>query len=147
MTRHNACIHLETRCLQKSGILWKAPYHSLLLWSVNDFWGLCGSTVWSQPCRTYKPANQKAEKGLPGKHYDTKSHHICCVSPQWSQWQTADTFLVDSFRALWFPAFSGVDVKIYERLFFSRPLHSHLLSCAALSDFLRLPLMESWLAG
>lgn len=38
--------------------------------------------------------------------------------------KTADTFLVDSFHALWFPAFSGVDVKIYERSFFSRPLHS-----------------------
>lgn len=57
--------------------------------------------MWSQPRRTYKPANQKAEKGLPGKHYDTKSHHICCVSPQLSHWQTADTFLVDSFHALW----------------------------------------------
>ena len=97
-------------------------------------------TVWSQPRRTYKPANQKAEKGLPGKHYDTKSHHICCVSPQLSHWQTADTFLVDSFHALWFPVFSGMEIKIYERSFFSHPLHSHLLLCAALSDFLWLPL-------
>ena len=29
--------------------------------------------------RKYKPANQKAEKGLPGKHCDTKSHVVCCV--------------------------------------------------------------------
>ena len=27
-----------------------------------------------------------------------------------------DTFLVDSFQVLWFPAFSGVEMKIYERL-------------------------------
>ena len=135
--------------LTEIGNIMIAPYHSLLLWSVNDFWGLCGSAVWSQPRGTYKVANQKAEKGLPGKHYDTKSHHICCVSPQQSHWQTADTFyfLGDSFHALWLPSFSGVDIKIYETSFFSHPLHSHVLSCAALSDFLRLPLMESLLAG
>ena len=122
----------RNRMLTEIGNIMIAPYRSLLMWLVNDFWGLCWSTVWSQPCRTYKPANQTAEKGLPGKPYDTKSHHICCVSPQWSHWQTADTFLVSlfvsQFHSLWFPAFSGVDIKMYERSFFSRPLHSHLLS-------------------
>ena len=132
------CLHsFRNTMLTEIGNIVIAPYHSLLLRSVNDFWGgLCDLN----PRRTYKPANQKAEKGLPGKHYDTKSHHICCVSPQLSHWQTADTFLVDSFHALWFPVFSGMEIKIYERSFFSHPLHSHLLLCAALSDFLWLPL-------
>ena len=30
----------------------------------------------SQLCGIYKRANQKAEKGLPGKHYDTKSLRV-----------------------------------------------------------------------
>ena len=33
----------------------------------------------SQSHRIYKPANQKVEEGLPGKHYGTNSHRVCCV--------------------------------------------------------------------
>ena len=55
-------------------------------------------------------------------------------------------FLLTVFTLCGFLRFQEWTLK-FERLFFSRPLHLHLLSCAALSNFLWLPLMESLLAG
>ena len=83
--------------MKQNTIAWKMMHHQLILiddipgWpAINTcyFWGLhgCIFTVRSQPRRIYKPANHKAEKGLPGKHgYYTSPYLLCLkVSPQWN---------------------------------------------------------------
>ena len=76
--------------MKQNTIAWKTIHHQLILiddipgWpAINTcyFWGLhgCIFTVRSQPRRIYKPANQKAEKGLPGKHKYYISPHLLCL--------------------------------------------------------------------
>ena len=131
------CLHsFRNTMLTEIGNIMIAPYHSLLLRSVNDFWGgLCDLN----PAELINRQIRRLRKGCQ-ENIMILNLITFVVSPQLSHWQTADTFLVDSFHALWFPVFSGMEIKIYERSFFSHPFHSHLLLCAALSDFLWLPL-------
>ena len=85
----NVCCTFKNAMRTKIGKVMITPFsgkkddHSLLLWLVNDFWGLCGCifyrSVWISISRVYKPANQNSEKGLPGKHCHAKSHRVCCV--------------------------------------------------------------------
>ena len=85
----NVCCTFKNAMLTEIGKVIITPFsgekhdHSLLLWLVNDFWGLCGciftAQFGSQSRGTYKLANQNSEKGLPGKHCHSKSHRVCRV--------------------------------------------------------------------